>query len=365
MEVFSLFFFLPDTPRCRTESMSYEYGLLSAKYYPWSIRILGTVLHSLHVILLFELHIYRFLFMVTATQLCCKAPPNNNRSSNKCGRVIVQQTQNNMSRNLNSQTASRVSRSSSGTSDKRPIRDRHHWALHWWSSDKESSPPSFDSPNTSTNTWCKSSKRVWVGRVLVVVVLVSTATALGYMTHRLLTNAEDNLAETQFESLTERALVEAEAISHRRRWSGVVMASVAGQLFPDAAQWPYVDFVGFETLVQALLDTSSGPDMGFAPLLTDPVNQGPLFEEHAYQVYRKLGFPEKAGNSSFGFGIWAQQGPNGTAKDKRYHDTTGETKYGSPYTIMTPLFRTDEGVHPVLLFNTNSGRCRARPQIDC
>lgn len=220
-----------------------------------------------------------------------------------------------------------------------------HWAGHWG-----------DQGAASKNN--RSPRAVWAGRIIFITLLAAVATVLGYVTFHLLTTAEENLAQTQFESISSRALVEAEAIAHRRRWAGVTMAAMISELYPNASQWPFVELLGFERLARGILNTSSGVDMGFAPALDDP-EEWPAFEEFAYDVYRKMGWPNGTGYSSFGRGIWGQE-PNGTAPDKRYHDTTGDTTYNSPYRIVTPIFRTDEGPHRVLMFNTHSGKSQGQ-----
>ena len=119
-----------------------------------------------------------------------------------------------------------------------------HWVNHW-----------IDNRTSQT---AKSTRAVWAGRIVFVALLGAVAVALGVVTHNLLSRAEQHLAETQFESLTSRALVEAEATTHRRRWAGVTMAAIVGELYPDESQWPYVEFLGFERLARGLLNTSSG-----------------------------------------------------------------------------------------------------------
>eukprot|EP00977_Amphora_coffeiformis_P004026 scaffold804_cov165-Amphora_coffeaeformis.AAC.5 len=248
-----------------------------------------------------------------------------------------------------------------------------HWVNHWI--------------DNRASQAAKTPRAVWAGRIFFVTLLGAVAAALGVATHHLLARAEEKLAETQFESLTSRALVEAEATTHRRRWAGVTMAAIVGELHPDASQWPFVEFLGFERLARGLLNTSSdtpfhedgnvwcglslltrnvcsgcdfllGVDMGFAPYLFDPLNQAPLFEDFAYGVYEKLGFPNGTGyHQPFGRGIWGQR-QNEAGEKVRYHDTTAETDYGSPYTVMSPIFRTDEGAHGVLLFNAHSGKAQ-------
>jgi len=222
----------------------------------------------------------------------------------------------------------------------------HHWMKHW-----------AGQAETASN---RHPSAVWAGRLLFVLVLSVVAAILGFVTFRLLSNAEENLARSQFESIASRALVEAEKIAHSRRWAGVTMAAMVSELYPDASQWPFIEFLGFERLARGLLNTSSGVDMGVAPFLLDP-EQWPAFEEHAYDVYiNKMGWNnETTAVSPFGRGIWGQK--SATTSDPegpkiRYHDTTGNTAYESPYTLLSPIFRTDEGVHPVLLFNTHSGK---------
>jgi len=137
----------------------------------------------------------------------------------------------------------KISETSSSSSASLASMDSH-WVNHW-----------IDDRTSQT---VKNPRAVWAGRIIFVTLLGVVATALGVATHNLLSQAEEKLAETQFESLTSRALVEAEATTHRRRWAGVTMAAMVGELYPDANQWPFVEFLGFERLARGLLNTSSG-----------------------------------------------------------------------------------------------------------
>jgi hypothetical protein len=121
-------------------------------------------------------------------------------------------------------------------------------------------------------------------------------------------------------------------------------------LNPNADQWPYIEWQGFEDLANKMLETSRGEDMGFVPFV-DPANLT-QFEEFALGVYQKIGLPNDTAVRDWGFGVWAR---NGSADPGiSYHDTTAATTYGSPYTLIAPLMRTDEGAHPVLMFNAHS-----------
>jgi hypothetical protein len=218
--------------------------------------------------------------------------------------------------------------------------------------DSTSSPSSSESARVFKQVEKKASA-VWAGRIFFVIVLSSVGAVLGFTAHHFLTNAETDLAESQFESIADRALNEASGIARRRRWSSVTMASVASEMNPNADDWPFVTMTGFERIVQNLLRSSSGVDMGFVPFVKP--EEAAEWENFAYDFYhnsRDPPFPNTTGLSSFGKGIWAIDRTN-DAPDFRYHDTDGSTTYDSPNNILTPVFHTDEGANPLLMFNVH------------
>lgn len=180
---------------------------------------------------------------------------------------------------------------------------------------------------------------------------MALAATLGYLAYRLLHKDEEELAETQFRFIAERAMAEAKEALLARFWAGITMANFVGELYPHAEQWPFIEFLGFELIVGSMLNTSGGNDMGLAPFVTP--EQLPDFEAHAQRTYQKLGFPNTTGVSKeFGFGVYARN--TSFSPPIKYHDTEAYSVFNSPYKILAPIFRTDEGVHPVLLFNPHS-----------
>jgi hypothetical protein len=129
------------------------------------------------------------------------------------------------------------------------------------------------------------------------------------------------------------------------------MAIVVGELYPNKDQWPFVAWLGFERITTSMLNTSRGNDMGFVPFVYP--SELPEFEDFAKSTYKKLGFPNNTGVSKeFGFGVYAR---DTTVKPPvKYHDINATSPFGSPYKVLAPVFRTDEGPHPVLLFNVHS-----------
>jgi hypothetical protein len=182
--------------------------------------------------------------------------------------------------------------------------------------------------------------------------LSSIAVALGCLAHYFLTSGEKELAEQQFASIAERALTEAHGTAERKRWSTIAMASAVSAMLPLAEEWPFVYVKDFERIVKNIVRTSAGDDMGFVPLVA--LEQQAAFEEFAYDYFETIrNFPNDTTVSSFGKGIWFAN-PASDAPDKRFHVTTGDTDYGSPNAILTPVFHVDEGADPILLMNLHS-----------
>jgi hypothetical protein len=176
------------------------------------------------------------------------------------------------------------------------------------------------------------------------------AAVLATVGYKLLTQAETDLAETQFESIADRALTQAAKIARQRRWSLVTLASIAAEMNPNASAWPFVTVTSYERFVQGLLLTSDGKDMGFAPFVT--AEQQADFEDFAYAFYEERFPNQTVGISSFGKGIWARDNSLGTS-DNRYHVTAGNTTYASPNNILVPILHVDEGVNPVQMLDAH------------
>jgi hypothetical protein len=189
---------------------------------------------------------------------------------------------------------------------------------------------------------------IFVGRVIFLAFLCVTAALLGYAANRLLTDSEKDLAETQFGSIADRALDTAVGITLRKRLGTVSMASIAAYQFPNAEAWPYVKIDGYETISSNLIETSSGREMGFCPLVTP--EQLPSFEDFAYDCYEERFPGGTAGLSSFGKGV-SGVNPALNTSDNRYHETDGSTSYNSPNKIFAPILQHNLGDFPALMLN--------------
>ena len=65
-------------------------------------------------------------------------------------------------------------------------------------------------------------------------------------------------------------------------------------------------------------------------------DQAAAFEDFAKQTYKDQGYPQDAGYSDFGFGIWLFD-PDSPYDDGRRHDVEGATDWGTAHEIMTPI----------------------------
>jgi len=231
-------------------------------------------------------------------------------------------------------------------SGKNPSAVRSHWGQYW----HNLSNPSPDKAAEAAASSRRKMTALWVIRIVFVFAMIILCALLGYLAYNLLHEQELKLARTQFESIANRAMIQAKDDLRSRVWAGVTLANSVAELYPDADQWPYIEWQGFETAARNILETSHGEDVGFVPFV-DP-NNLTEFENFTQNLYETIGFPNNTAVKEWGFGVWARN--KSVDPIEIYHDTTAETPYESPYHVIAPIMRTDEGFHKVLLFNVHS-----------
>jgi signal transduction histidine kinase/CheY-like chemotaxis protein len=79
------------------------------------------------------------------------------------------------------------------------------------------------------------------------------------------------------------------------------------------------------------------------------------FESFAYANYNRTYPGEMVARSDFGYGIYALKNASNGLFSERYHDTTGDVSYHSPYRILVP---TLQGNKSGLMFNIHSEKLR-------
>jgi hypothetical protein len=208
----------------------------------------------------------------------------------------------------------------------------------------------------TTNTVVR--KAIWLGRLILLLFLIMTAVGFGVVAHFALTSSELALAESHFQAISDRLLGEASALAERKRLGTISLSSVVAQLVPNATTWPFVRLVGFETIANNIIATSSGQFMAVAPIVKESeLEEFETFIYNYYETERNPPFPNGSVISSFGKGIWGYN-PALNTSDHRYRVTNGSTIYGSKYKIITPMIVHNQGYNPVLLFNSHSEKTR-------
>lgn len=132
------------------------------------------------------------------------------------------------------------------------------------------------------------------------------------------------------------------------------MAKHVGWSFPNKESWPFIWVPSYWDMMAEVLPTSIWSGVNLAPIVMP--YQAAEFEEFAYGK-----FTENFGNdtnmgakSSFGKGIWVQDAtwvPN--VSDNRYHDTTGEPLWDSPYTYLAPKIQDGLVYTPYTMMNVH------------
>jgi hypothetical protein len=204
----------------------------------------------------------------------------------------------------------------------------------------------------SESSFTRSYIAVWSGRITFIFTLASVAATFGCLSYFLLTESENELTETQFASMADRAVCSSLENTERKRLGVASMAQVLGGANPDASRWPFVTLNNFENTAMSLIYTSKGCRMAFAPLVRPEDLKA--FEEHAYAYYETSRTPQPFPNgtavSSFGKGVWGMD-PSLDTPDKRYHEIDGSTGWGSPNNIMAPILHHSTGANDKLLMN--------------
>ena len=110
----------------------------------------------------------------------------------------------------------------------------------------------------SSRSSCPSLKKVWLSRISFICCLVGSAVVLGWAAFYFLRASEQQLGQSQFTAIAERALDNAEDVTRRRRSAAETLASLYGDLYPNATQWPFVSLPHFNKVASGISLTSSG-----------------------------------------------------------------------------------------------------------
>ena len=194
-------------------------------------------------------------------------------------------------------------------------------------------------------------------RTCFILSLATAAAVCGVVAFQVTDRLEQDIAVQTYESVAAMALLEATAITHRKQHGAELLSAVLGYAFPDSSQWPLVGLRGYTDIANKVAKLTNSAGHGFMAIVTP--EQVPDFEAHAQKLYQDFEYPETAGWSDFGFGIYGRD-PNSPWKDGRYHDTTGNTTYGSKNRILAPFLQHNNAFRNpnLLLMNIHQQKFR-------
>jgi len=211
--------------------------------------------------------------------------------------------------------------------------------------------------------------KTWILRACFVLSLLTAAVICGFSANKVIGELEVDLAKQTYESVATMALTGAQAITRRKLQGAQLMSSIMSHAFPDKSAWPFVALAGYVDISEGVATLTSSTTVAINMIVYP--EQAAQFEEHARQVYQEQGYPETAGVSEFGFGIFAQsEDPEVTnnATDGRYRDVSGETSYGSKYKLMAPIFQHNSIDARSLLLNVHAPEVQGKAvdgMLDC
>ncbi|KAL3914280.1 MAG: hypothetical protein SGILL_006166 [Bacillariaceae sp.] len=206
-----------------------------------------------------------------------------------------------------------------------------------------------------------SSRNIRCGRYLFVIVLLVAAAVLGYGAFSLMDKAQTEMASERFESVSERAVSLAQYVIEEKKRASDSLALMIGSAHPNASAWPMVSLDGYADIASSLRSITQG-SLSFCPIVKPGGEEQRQFEEFAYDLFEKEGYPPETGESAFGRGIFSYgtgEFGNETYPDGRFHITSGWTYHYSSREILVPFIQSDIGAHSALMLNVHFEHRRA------
>jgi hypothetical protein len=215
---------------------------------------------------------------------------------------------------------------------------------------------------TQAANLASSSRNIKCGRTLFFLFLFVAAAVLGYGAYSLMDSAQTQMASDRFDSISERALSMAQYVVEEKKRATDALALMMGSAHPNASVgWPMVALEGYDQIASSLSIITDG-SLSFCPIVEPGGEEQRLFEEYAYELFEKEGYPNNTGVSNFGRGIFSfgeGEYGNETWDDGRFHITSGWTYHNSSRNILVPFLQSDYGPHPSLMLNVHFEHRRA------
>ena len=205
-------------------------------------------------------------------------------------------------------------------------------------------------------------KRTVVLRIAAVTSLVVAAVICASVSYKLIYNLEVQVGHQTYESVAVLACENAEANIKRKLQGDDAMAAIMSFTFPDADAWPFAALSGYTEINKNIADMSGSTEHALS-VIVQP-SQCEEFNKFAKKMYQDEGFPETAGVSDFGFGIWKRDTNDPPLyEDGRIPDVTGENPT-SDSDILVPFMHVAHKESNFFMYNLHSSQTKAKDLDD-
>jgi signal transduction histidine kinase len=207
----------------------------------------------------------------------------------------------------------------------------------------------------STNDRTVGQRKSWCFAPLAYVgATVLVAVVAGVFSFQTAYNVQTDTFRKEYATVSEAALVLLKKNLDSRFETARALASILSNTFVHTNHWPLAYLYGFDDIVQNMQPWAWLALCSFPIVLPVQVSK---FEEFAYNQYANTYPGNSTAESDFGRGIFSLGKGSTCFTCDRYHDTTGEVTYDSPYRVLTPILQS---VATHLMYNFHSDPDRGR-----
>jgi signal transduction histidine kinase/CheY-like chemotaxis protein len=181
-------------------------------------------------------------------------------------------------------------------------------------------------------------RKFWriVPSVFIGATVVITAVA-GTFSYIITNNIQTQKFKKDYATVSEAALVLLKGSLDGRFETSRLLATILSNAFRNADQWPFAYLYGFDDIAGDM-HPSAWIALSSLPIVWP--SRVEEFEQFAYDQYARTYPGQSIGVSEWGKGIFSLGNDSTCFTCDRYHDTSGQVTYDSPYRVLTPVLQS-------------------------
>jgi signal transduction histidine kinase/CheY-like chemotaxis protein len=204
-------------------------------------------------------------------------------------------------------------------------------------------------------------RKFWriVPSVFIGATVVITAVA-GTFSYIITNDIQTQKFRKDYATVSEAALVLLKGSLDGRFETSRLLATILSNAFRNADQWPFAYLYGYDDIVGDMRP-SAWIALSSLPIVWP--SQVEEFEQFAYAQYARTYPGQSIGVSDWGKGIFSLGNDSTCFTCDRYHDTSGQVTYDSPYRVLTPVLQSAAPYMMMCNLHFNPVRGRAIDEI--